>query len=172
MLSYLVRDPAFARQQFENMKADCITHDAEDAARDAQQGKPHETRQPTFKGFGPALGSVMMGYVLMFDPDSVAEQLDSMWNEPGDNIAHNSGEMTIMYYMAHSMQSMGKVDWDSRTDFPTSMVYIDDATKTRHILVWNPSATAAQVAVYEHGKKTSELSADPQALTDHTEPAN
>ncbi len=91
-LSYLVRDPAFARKCYENM------------VRDVQV---KEKKPGTIKQFGSALGSVMLGYVLMYDPNWAAEQLDKLWAEPGDKIAHEASEMAIMYYMAHSMRRTG-----------------------------------------------------------------
>ena len=52
-LSYLARDRDFARKCYENMTRDF----------EAKEKKP-----ATIKQFGPALGSVMLGYVLMYDP--------------------------------------------------------------------------------------------------------
>ncbi len=95
-LDYLVRDPQFARKSYANM-----LHDFE--------GKEH--KPGTIKTFGPALGSVMLGYVLMYDPAWAARQLDALWLEPGDKVAHDASEMAIMYYMAHAMCGLGRVDW-------------------------------------------------------------
>jgi len=166
MLSYLVRDPAFARKSYENMTKDFEAHEQADAAKKLKPGKkPHEARPATIKTFGDALGSVMLGYVLMYDSAWAAEQLDALWDEPGDKVAHNASQMGIMYYMMHSMRSLGRVDWTCHTTSPTSMVYINDATKTRTYVVWNPMPVQQPVDVYENGKNVGRLMAAPQALT-------
>jgi len=149
-LSYLVRDPAFARRCYENMIRDF----------QAKEKKP-----ATIKQFGPALGSVMLGYVLMYDPAWAAAQLDALWAEPGDKVAHDAAEMAIMYYMAHATRSLGRVDWTCHTSSPTSMVYVNPATKTRSYVVWNPRATPQSVDVYEGGKLIGRLLAPPHALS-------
>lgn len=166
MLSYLVRDPAFARKSYENMVKDFEANEQRDAAKAAKSGKKTNGARPgTIKTFGDALGSVMLGYVLMYDPAWAVEQLDMLWNEPGDKIAHNASQIAIMYYMAHSMRSLGRVDWTCHTTSPTSTVYINDATKTRTYVVWNPLPTQQPVDVYENGKNIGRLMAAPQALT-------
>jgi endoglucanase Acf2 len=148
-LSYLVRDPAFARQMYDHMHADVRKQD----------------KETTIKSFGPALGSVMLGYVLMYDPAWAAAQLDDLWNEPGDKIARDAKEMAIMYYMAHSMRGLGLVDWACHTSSPTSMVFLNKETNTRTAVVWNPHAAEQSVTVYENGKPIGEITAKPQALT-------
>jgi hypothetical protein len=147
---YLVRDPDFARACYRNMLRDY----------EAKEKKPG-----TIKQFGPALGSVMLGYVLMYDPAWVAEQLDTLWAEPGDKVAHEASEMAIMYYMAHAMRRLGRVDWTCHTSSPTSMVFIDPATKTRTYAVWNPRPTPTTVDVYERDKRIGQMTAAPQTLT-------
>jgi endoglucanase Acf2 len=170
MLSYLVRDPAFARKSFQNMEDEYNGHEKSDAAKPPKPGKePHVARTASIKTFGPALGSVMLGYVLMYDPNWVAEQLDTLWNEPGDTIAHNAGEMTVMYYQAHSMRKLGLVDWTCHGTSPTSMVYHNDTDKSRTFVVWNPTTTAQTVKFYEGDKLLGELAAPPQALTSANE---
>ena len=149
-LSYLVRDPAFARKCYENMVRDV----------QAKEKKPR-----TIKQFGPALGSVMLGYVLMYDPEWAAEQLDALWAEPGDRVAHDASEMAIMYYMTHATRRLGQVDWTCRTNSPTSMVYVNPATKVRSYVVWNPSAESRSVNVYENDKLVGQIVAAPQVLT-------
>jgi len=101
----------------------------------------------------------------MYDPNWAAEQLDTLWNEPGDKIAHDAGEMTVMYYQAHSMRRLGLVDWDCHGSSSTSMVYKNAATKTRTFIVWNPSTKPEAVSFYERGKMIGQLIAAPQALT-------
>jgi len=166
MLSYLVRDPAFAKKSYENMANDFNAHEQADAAKPPRDGKPpHVAKTADIKTFGAALGSVMLGYKLMFDPDWVAEQLDTLWNEPGDSIAHNAGEMTVMYYQAQSMRNLGLVDWKCHGTSPTSMVYYNDKTKTRTFIVWNPQDKAEAVTFYEGATPLGQLTAPPHALT-------
>lgn len=163
MLSYLVRDPAFARKSYENMLADVMAkkHGRHSAAS-AGPASP-----PTIKSFGDALGSVMLGYVLMYDPAWACAQLDALWDEPGDRIAHNASQMAIMYYMAHSMRSLGRVDWTCHATSATSMVYINDATHTRTCVVWNPLPAAQTVEVYQEPghRLLGKVDASPQSLT-------
>jgi len=152
-LSYLVRDPAFARRCYENM---------------IQDFQVKEKKPATIKQFGPALGSVMLGYVLMFDPAWAAAELDTLWAEPGDKVAHEAPEMAIMYYMAHATRSLGHVDWTSHTSLPTSMVYIQPAGKQRTYVLWNPRPAPQHVDVYQGGKLAGRLLAPPQALSHFT----
>jgi endoglucanase Acf2 len=163
MLSYLVRDPAFARKSYENMTADFDAHEQKEAAK-----KNRAPRPASIKTFGDALGSVMLGYVLMYDPAWAAEQLDTLWDEPGDKIAHNASQMAIMYYMAHSMRSLGRVDWTCHATSPTSTVYVNDATGKYTCVVWNPLPTPQTVDVYKGDKKLGRMIAAPQALTSAT----
>jgi hypothetical protein len=148
-LQYLARDADFAEKMFQSMIKDF----------EAKEKKPG-----TVKTWGPALGSVMCGYKLMFDPGYVCEQLDTLWAEPGDKVAHEAKEMAVMYYEAHAMRPLGRVDWTCRTSSPTSMVFID-AAKSRTVVVWNPQAKAETVDVYENGKVIGQVTAAPQALT-------
>jgi len=169
MLSYLVRDPAFARKSYENMIHDYEAHEQADAAKAPKPGKqPHVAKPAEIKSFGSGLGSVMLGYVLMYDPDWAAQQLDTLWNEPGDNIAHNAGEMTVMYYQAHAMRSLGLVDWKFHGGSPTSMVYYNAKTGIRTFVVWNPQPKAETVVFYEGNKPAGQMIATPQALTSVT----
>jgi hypothetical protein len=152
-LSYLVRDPAFARRSYENM---------------IQDFRAKEKKPATIKQFGPALGSVMLGYVLMYDPAWAAAELDALWAEPGDKVAHEAAEMAIMYYMAHATRALGRIDWTCHTSLPTSMVYIQPATKRRTYVLWNPRPTPQSLDVYQGGKLIGRLVAPPQALSQFT----
>ena len=114
-LDYLVRDPRFAGKAIENMIQDF----------EAKEKKPG-----TIKTVRPGPGQRDAG--LRADVRSGLgrrESLDALWAEPGDKVAHEAAEMAIMYYMAHAMLGLGRVDWTCHTSSPTSMVYIDPATK-------------------------------------------
>jgi hypothetical protein len=166
MLSYLVRDPAFARTSYANMCREYEAHEQEEAAKTPKPGEQrHVAAKPTIATFGPALGSVMLGYVLMYDPSWAAEQLDTLWKTPGDTIAHNAGEMTTIYYQAHAMRNLGLVDWTCHGSSPTSMVYQDPATKRRTFVVWNPTSHSETVQFYAGDRAIGQLVAAPHALT-------
>jgi hypothetical protein len=95
----------------------------------------------------------------------VAEQLDTLWAEPGDKVAHEASEMTVRYSTAHALRRLGRVDWTCHTSSPTSMVFIDPATRTRTCAVWNPRPTPRTVGVYELGKRIGRMVAAPQTVT-------
>lgn len=148
-LSYLVRDPAAAGKRFEEMMQACQA-----------KGKPG-----TIKSFGSGLGSVMIGYVQMYDPAWACQQMDELWNTPQDNIAHNAGEFAIQYYLAHSNRMLGHIDWSLHTNSPTSMIFVNDATQTKSFVVWNPLSTPNRVTVYDGTKAIGAMLANPQSLT-------
>jgi endoglucanase Acf2 len=169
MLSYLVRDPAFARKSYENMCRDYEAHEHEEAAKPRKPGeKPYAAHPAAIKSFGSGLGSVMLGYVLMYDPNWAAAQLDALWDTPGDDIAHNAGEMAVIYYQAHAMRALGLVDWSRHGSSPTSMVYYNAAMKRHTYIVWNPSAQPETVRFYEGQKVIGQLVAAPHKLTSAT----
>jgi endoglucanase Acf2 len=158
MLSYLVRDPAAAKQRYENMQKDFDAHEGAEAKKGNRVAKPASIRT-----FGAALGNVMIGYVLMYDPDWAAAQMDELWNEKDDKIVHNASEFAVMYYQAHAMRSLGLVDWTIHGDSPTSMVYRKGDART--FLAWNPTAKPQTVTFYEAGKPIGAMTAAPQFLT-------
>ncbi|HWB57956.1 MAG TPA: glycosyl hydrolase [Chthoniobacteraceae bacterium] len=145
MLSYLVRDPAFAKKMFDNMAKDCQA-----------QGKPG-----TLASFGDNPGGVILGYVSMYDPQTVVQYFDTA----DKKVANNSHEMIMAYYTAHSMISLGLVDWKSHGSSATSMVYYNDQTKKHTYIAWNPLAQPEKVTFYEGDKVVDEMTAAPQALT-------
>jgi endoglucanase Acf2 len=158
MLSYLVRDPVFAAKSYQNM---CADYEA------------HEHKKPTIKEFGAGLGSVMLGYQLMYDPTTACAQLDELWNEPDDKIAHDAGEMAVIYYQAHAMRNLGAVDWSIHANTPTAMAYKSGKVET--YIVWNATAAAQTVTFYNGFKPIGTMVAAAQALTSSvalTAPAN
>jgi len=168
MLSYLVRDRSFAEAEWKNMVRDYNAHEMEEAAKPENKAKGYRAKTASIKEFGAALGNVMLGYRLMFDPDWAAQQLDALWNEPGDIVAHNADEMAIIYYMAHSMKGLGTVDWSRRTSSPTSAVYLNEKTGIRNYVVWNPGPREQSVDVYEKDKIIGRVVCAPHKLVNTT----
>ena len=149
MLSYLVRDPAFAKKSFDNMVKDVQT----------AKGKPG-----TLESFGKNPGGVMLGYILMYDPDTVVKYFDTA---PA-NITGDAGEMTTMYYQAHSMETLGLVDWKCHGTSPTSMAFYNDKTKVHTYIAWNPLPQAEAVTFYEGTTPVAQMNAAPQTLSSIT----
>ena len=145
MLSYLARDPAFAKQMFDNMAKDCQA-----------QGKPG-----TLASFGDNPGGVILGFVAQYDPQTVVQYFDTA----DKKVANDAREMIMAYWTAHSMMSLGLVDWKCHGTSPTSMVYYNDKTKQRTFIVWNPAAQAEKVSFYEGDKVVEEVTAAPQSLS-------
>ena len=115
MLSYLVRDPAFAKNSYENM---CIDYRAK------------QKKEPTLQNFGSGLAHVMLGYVLMYDPQWAAEQMDDVVNDPKLNAA---SEIAVMYYQAHAMRNIGLVDWSVHGTSPTFDGFPEGSHQDAHL---------------------------------------
>jgi endoglucanase Acf2 len=146
MLSYLVRDPAFAKQMYDNMCKDCQA-----------QGKPG-----TLASYGENPGGVILGYMSMYDPQTVVQYFDTA----DKKVADNAREMIMAYWTAHSMISLGLVDWKCHGSSPTSMVYYNDKTKQHTYIAWNPLAQPEKVTFYDDKSNVvEELTAAPQSLT-------
>ena len=167
MLSYLVRDPAFARKSYENMMQR-LRGPRAGRGRQKAEGRQRRTKRRRRRSRASARpsGSVMLGYVLMYDPAWAAEQLDTLWNEPGDKIAHDASEMAIMYYLAHSMRSLGRVDWTCHGSSPTSMVYVNDHDQGTNLRRLESAARSRRPwASTRATKPIGHLVAAPQILT-------
>ncbi|HEY0257172.1 MAG TPA: glycosyl hydrolase, partial [Candidatus Methylacidiphilales bacterium] len=157
-LSYFVRDPAWARQNWETMLKEYAAHQEEDAAR-----KPGRVaKEADIKSFDGDLASYFLGYVLMYDPAWVDQKLDELADAPG--FAHNPWLANI-YYMAHSMAALGHIDWSCHGDSATTMVYLNDATKTRTYVAWNPLPQSQTVKFFEGSKPLGQMVAAPQSLS-------
>lgn len=164
-IHYLVRDPAFARKLYDNMREDYQRNEAREAAQTPKPGKaPHLARPPTIESFGSALGSVMLGYVLMYDPQWAAQRIDELWATPKPDIASNAGEMTTIYYQTHSLRSNGLTDWSVRSDCPTAMTFCD-SQKKRTFAVWNPTDLQETVTFRDRSGVLGTLTAPPRAMT-------
>jgi endoglucanase Acf2 len=153
MLSFFVRDPASAKRNWDNFVR----------IRSAQKGATPPLEKKTFGG---DLVSYLIGYVMMYDPKWAVEQVNNVLVEsPGNTWLAN------VYYEAASMLTIGHADFTSYTDCPTSMVYLNDATKVRTFLVWNPQTKPLNVNAYVGGKLAGKIVAAPGGLTTVTGPA-
>ena len=162
---YLAREPAFARKLFENMCEDYQRNEAREAAQTPKPGKqPHVARPATIESFGSALGSVMLGYVYMYDPQWAAQRIDELWSAPKPEIASNAGEMTTIYYQTHSLRSHGLTDWSVRSDCPTAMTFCDEKKK-RTFSVWNPTDQPEKVTFRDASSVLGTMTAPPRSIT-------
>ncbi len=160
-LSYFVHDPAWARKNYETMFAEFAANEEKDAAK-----KPGYVKKPAdITSTDGDLASYLLGYVMMYDPQWVVEQLDTLDANPDDKVTHKNPWIANIYYQAHTLKTIGHVDWSCHGNSATSMVYVNDATKTRTYVAWNPSTTPQTVQFYEGDKPLGQMIAAPQAVT-------
>jgi endoglucanase Acf2 len=115
------------------------------------------------KSQGGELGSLHLGFLMHADPAWVTEQLDALWKEPGDKVAHNEW-MASIYYQAHALRRLGRVDWAVHADSPTATTYFNEATKARTFVAWNPSDKARTVTFFAEGKSLGRATIPPRSL--------
>ena len=149
LLKYLSEDPAFAKRDFETMDA-------------TKNGKGWQGDWATDAG----VGNVTLSYLQIFDPGKAAQIFDTLWdgNKP---TAHAKDESGPSYYRIHAGRSLGKIDWNSWTDIPTSTVYRDGAGKAV-VAVYNTSDKAQTCNLYESGKKTASFTVPARRLISWT----
>jgi endoglucanase Acf2 len=138
-LQYLSWDPAFAKFQWETMRA-------------LQASKPktpgfdiEELNEKDLLNWS----NVMIGYLIFADPDGISKRWEAMALE--NKPATQEKTAPITYYLMHAYQSAGLLDASAWADQPTASV-MKKADGTRNIVAWNPGATPMTVTARDaHG---------------------
>ena len=112
------------------------------------------------------LAAIHMGFLMHGDPDKVCSELDKLWADPNDKIAHGRW-MANVYYEASFMKQAGSVDWTCHGSSPTSMVYAKDGKRT--FIAWNPTAKDQKVEFFDGSKALGKLDVKPYSIGSATE---
>jgi len=140
LLSYLARNPKFARQDFANMISE----------RKAKEGRAD------IGSLGTGLGNVALSFAAQFDPDWAAAQMDELW--AGNNsVAHDNDTGGMTYYMIHANRMLGRRQWDWHMDLPTSAVYLNEKTHAYSYVAFNPAAKPVTARVFKQDHQVGTL---------------
>lgn len=166
--SYMARDPKFVQQHYSSM----IENYEAWEEREAAKKKGAVAKKGTAESFGGELGSYILGFRMMADPQAVTDEIDRLRAVPGDKVAHNPWMLNV-YYQAHALRGLGRVDWACHADSPTAMAYFNEPTKTRTFVVWNPGDKERIVTFYEGGQPLGRATVPPRGLVavDKLQPA-
>lgn len=115
------------------------------------------------KSRGGELGSYHLGFVMHADAPWAVAEIDKLWAEPGDKVAHDPW-MANIYYQANALCELGRADFSCHGSSPTSMVYANEATKARTFIAWNPTAKAQTVQFFEAGKPLGKMDVAPHSI--------
>jgi endoglucanase Acf2 len=150
------RDPNFVNKVYADMEREMAVSEEKEAAK-----KPGYQKKPVeIKTLGGELGSYHLGFLMHADAARAVAEIDKLWAQPGDKVAHNEW-MTVTYYEASALNELGRVDWAVHGSSPTSMAYLNPVTKRRTFVAWNPMAKPQLVSFFE----------GPKALIQFTVPA-
>ena len=78
--------------------------------------------------------------------------------------------MANIYFQASALTQLGRVDWTAHGTSPTSMVYLNEAAKTRTLVAWNPTAKPQTVRFIADGKPLGALEVPPHSVANTTIP--
>ncbi|MCX5683927.1 MAG: glycosyl hydrolase, partial [Planctomycetota bacterium] len=153
------RDRNFIKKTYADLVRELEAFEEKEAAK-----KPDHKKKPAdIKSLGGELGSYHLGFVMHADAAGVCGQLDKLWAEPGDKVAHDPW-MANIYYQASALRGLGRVDWNCHGSSPTSMVYSSEAARARTFIAWNPTAKAQTVLFFEGAKPLGKLAVAPYSL--------
>ncbi len=146
------RDPGFIKKVWADVERELTAFEEKEAAK-----KPGTTPKPVgIKTLGGELGSYHLGFLMHADATRAVSEIDKLWVEPGDKVAHDEW-MMVTYYQASALAELGRVDWTRHGSSPTSMVYANAAKKTHTFVAWNPTAKPQTVVFYEGAKPLGKL---------------
>ncbi len=158
-MAYLDRDRTFIKKVYADMNREFEAHEEKEAAK-----KPGYTKKPAdIKSHDGELASYHLGLVMQADPQFAVDQMDRLWTESGEKIAHNMW-MANIYYEACALREIGRADFAFHGSSPTSMVYANDAKKTRTFIAWNPTAKPQTVLFYEGAKPLGKLEVPARSM--------
>jgi len=153
------RDRGFIKKTYADLVREMNAFEEKEAAK-----KPSYVRKPaTIRSVGGELGSYHLGFIMHADAAWVTEQIDTLWAEPGDKVAHDAW-MAGIYYQASALRDLGRVDWSCHGNSPTSMVYINELTKARTLVAWNGTSKPQTVEFFEGGKVIGKLEVPPHSI--------
>ena len=162
-LSYLGDDPAFSRHHLDAMFADREQWLAKENAKRSSEGKPALAGGNTIGGMGTALGHVVLGYALQFNPAWVAGQCEDLWNADSPVVKENYTP-GLTYFDAYARLSLGGLARGWHTSLPLSRVYQRVGAGNPEVVAYNPASTPVQAKVYRDGKQVGSITAPPNAL--------
>jgi len=138
----------------------------EEKAREDNKMKPYVKKTTDLRDRDAELAAIHMGFLMHGDPDKVCSELDKLWADPNDKIAHGRW-MANVYYEASFMKQAGSVDWTCHGSSPTSMVYAKDGKRT--FIAWNPTAKDQKVEFFDGSKALGKLDVKPYSIGSATE---
>jgi endoglucanase Acf2 len=132
-------------------------------AREAAK-KPGVPRKAVdIKSLGGELGSYHLGFLMQADAPRAVAELDKLWKEPGDKVAHSEWMANILF-QASALAELGRVDWSCHASSPTAMVFSSPATAQRTLVAWNPANQPQTVAFFEGAKPIGTLTVPPHSM--------
>ncbi len=130
VLDYLAIDPAFSKWLYEQMWEERAAwlpgHNTRRQKEATDRNQTFKAEENTMASIGPALGNVLLGYQLQFDPAGMLAELDPLWASR-DPVGIDPNGATINYYLAHANLSLGPRQWDWSASPPTAAVYKNPA---------------------------------------------
>ncbi len=173
--NYLVRDKTVASQQLSAMFAsrqNWSDHSVGGFALDPNfsntvEGIAEANGPNLHAASGSGLADAILGFQLLFDPDTVAAKLaqDFTAGNPDATDMTYAGEI---YYLAHTLRGLGDQDLDYYTSLPSSAVYLNARTGIRTYVMFNPSVTASKVTVYHNGASVGTIIVPARRLVSTT----
>ena len=153
------RQPDFIKKTYADVERELKTFEEKEAAK-----KPGYVKKPVeIKTLGGELGSYHLGFLMHADAPRVVAEIDKLWAEPGDKVAHNEW-MANIYYQASALAELGRADWTAHGTTPTSMVYVNAAKRTRTLVAWNPTAQPQTVRFFAGAKPIGQLTVPPRSI--------
>ncbi len=153
------RDRCFIKRTYADVVRELDAFETQEAAK-----KPGSIKKAAdIKSLGGELGSYHLGFVMHADPHWVIEQIDKLWSEPDDKVAHDQWMAGILY-QAHALAELGRVDWTAHGSSPTSMVYVNETTKARTLIAWNPTSKPQTVLFFEGEQPIGRLEVGPHSI--------
>lgn len=157
-MAFYDRQPKLITAAYADMERELAAFEQREAAR-----KPGSAPKPAdIKSRGAELGGYHLGFLMQADAPRAVAEIDKLWSEPGDKVAHNEWMLNV-WWQAAALAELGRVDWTAHGASPTSMVYANAAKKTRTLVAWNPTAKPQSVEFFSGGKSIGFLTVPPHS---------
>ena len=158
-MAFYDRDPNFIKKTYADVERELAAFEEREAAK-----KPGSVKKGAdIKSLGGELGSYHLGFLMHADAPRVVAEIEKLWAEPGDKVAHNEW-MTNVLWQASALAELGRADFTAHGSSPTSMVYANAAKKTRTLIAWNPTPKPQTVQFYEGAKPIGQLTVPPHSI--------